>query len=232
MKKLFICLFTVCCALSTSSVYAQTDTLRNCGVRIITKKDVPVRDVLLSTTVSTEAFMTDKDGRAIATNVTDADSLIAFLPEIGRVSIPFNGLDSILITVKSAKKYVVRDANHDTRTRAVNSFENVPELLKSRPVRSVSELLQGLVPGLRIGYDSSTGEASANIRGMNSIYGSSEPLVVVDGMMFDSISAVDGSVDVRTIQSIEVQKDGNMYGMRGANGVIIIRTIGFKSQTL
>ncbi len=206
--------------------------MRNCSVRVVNKKQKPMEGVILSTSNNSKAFSTGKDGRALVTDITDADSLYAYLPEKGRVEMPFAGLDSLLITVRSAKKYTVRDAKFDNRTRAISEFDNVPELLKRRPVRSLVELLQGIVPGLNIGYDPSTGQATANIRGMNSINGSSEPLVVVDGIVFDNIGQANSSVDVHSIQSIEVQKDGNMYGVRGANGVIIVHSIGYSSPTL
>jgi len=62
------------------------------------------------------------------------------------------------------------------------------------------------------------------IRGTKSFYGSSEALIVVDGVItdrrtLDMISPVD-------VKSVDVIKDGAsaVYGSRGANGVIIIET--------
>lgn len=58
------------------------------------------------------------------------------------------------------------------------------------------------------------------IRGANSIYGSNQPLIVVDGN-YSSMP------DAREIETLEVMKDASataIYGSRGANGVIIITT--------
>jgi len=72
------------------------------------------------------------------------------------------------------------------------------------------------------------GSISIRIRGVTSIYGSNEPLYIIDG-----ITAVPGpggnltGINPRDIASIEVLKDAaNMafYGVRGANGVIVIKT--------
>lgn len=73
---------------------------------------------------------------------------------------------------------------------------------------------------------------TANIRGINSINSGTEPLIVVDGMAYDSFAVVNSFLDVNTIQSIQVQKDGGLYGIRGANGVIIITTIGSQKNPL
>jgi TonB-dependent SusC/RagA subfamily outer membrane receptor len=68
--------------------------------------------------------------------------------------------------------------------------------------------------------------AKITIRGINSFYGSSEPLFVVNGQplgggLADAIQVV----PVESIQSIRVLKnatDIGFYGVRGANGVIVI----------
>jgi TonB-dependent SusC/RagA subfamily outer membrane receptor len=73
---------------------------------------------------------------------------------------------------------------------------------------------------------------TANIRGINTITGNTEPLIDVDGMTYDSFSVVNSFLDVHSIQSIQVQKDGGMYGMRGANGVIIVTTKGSSANPL
>ena len=52
-----------------------------------------------------------------------------------------------------------------------------------------------------------------------------EPLFVVDGTLYESSSEVDGVVTINDIDKVEIQKDGAAYGMKGANGVIIITTI-------
>lgn len=52
-----------------------------------------------------------------------------------------------------------------------------------------------------------------------------EPLFVVDGTLYESSSEVDGVVSINDIDKVEIQKDGAAYGMKGANGVIVITTI-------
>lgn len=92
------------------------------------------------------------------------------------------------------------------------------------PSRDASELIKGKVAGLSItnGSGDPTTSASINLRGVNSLKGSSSPLVLINGIpgRLDDISPAE-------IESIDVLKDASaaaIYGTRGANGVIIITT--------
>ena len=75
---------------------------------------------------------------------------------------------------------------------------------------------------------SPNGGISVRIRGETSINGSNEPLYVIDGIAIQP--GPDGAlvgINPKDIKSIEVLKDAistTMYGMRGANGVIVIKT--------
>ena len=98
------------------------------------------------------------------------------------------------------------------------------DLLKIGSVNSVSEALQGQMPGVvAINSTSKPGadKASLLIRG-KSTWGEAEPLVLVDGIERDF-----NDVDVNEIESISVLKDASataVYGVKGANGVILLTT--------
>lgn len=118
---------------------------------------------------------------------------------------------------------------------------------KDNKVISVPEALQGRVAGVQI--MNNTGQPGSgmtfNIRGMTSVTGSSQPLIVIDGQPIESgLSAtkagmgMDGGTDIPPadplaslnpddIESIEILKDASstaIYGSRGANGVVLITT--------
>jgi len=99
------------------------------------------------------------------------------------------------------------------------------ELIK-RPLASTSMALQGFAPGVVIQQGSGQPGAdggSINIRGIGSITNSSSPLIIVDGVEGVSMNDVDPNV----IESITVLKDAAstaVYGVRGTNGVILIKT--------
>lgn len=92
-------------------------------------------------------------------------------------------------------------------------------------VNDASSLIQGKVPGLSIynrgGDPNST--PTIRLRGISTVGASTEPLVVIDGVIGGSLSNLDPS----DIKSISVLKDGSaaaIYGTRGSSGVIIVTT--------
>lgn len=95
--------------------------------------------------------------------------------------------------------------------------------------RDFVSLLQGKIPGLRINRMSAApgGRVSTRIRGYGSIMLTGEPLVIMDDVIVngeDAIQTVNNSISIDMIESVEVNKTGAGYGVRGANGVIIIKT--------
>lgn len=91
---------------------------------------------------------------------------------------------------------------------------------------SLEEILAGRISGVEV-YRTRDGIA-VRIRGGTSVYGSNEPLYVIDGV---PVTAGPGGnltgINPYDIESIEVLKDPidtSMYGIRGANGVIVIKT--------
>lgn len=99
--------------------------------------------------------------------------------------------------------------------------------------------LQGKVAGLNVIRRSGTQNIGAAmfLRGINSLYATNQPLIVVDGIIFNN-SSVGGSIisnnysnplstiDIRDIDNVTVLKDAaSIYGTKGANGAIIITTI-------
>ena len=101
--------------------------------------------------------------------------------------------------------------------------------LAANPVATVSEALQGQLPGVNvISQDGRPGgEMSIRVRGGGSITQSNDPLFIVDGVQVSSID----DIAADNIESIDVLKDAAstaIYGARGANGVILITTKGGK----
>jgi len=103
------------------------------------------------------------------------------------------------------------------------------EEISDRPVINPEQALQGKASGVLITSNQGTPGAapSVRIRGVSTV-GNSNPLFVVDGMFVDNITYLSNA----DIASVEVLKDASslaIYGVRGANGVIIVTTKGGKS---
>ncbi|HEU4565904.1 MAG TPA: TonB-dependent receptor plug domain-containing protein [Gemmatimonadaceae bacterium] len=102
-----------------------------------------------------------------------------------------------------------------------------PELDRMR-VSRVEEMLEGRVPGLEV-VRTAGGGYTLRIRGVHSFGGRDEPLVVIDGMPIlpGGLSTALSGLVPHDIARIDVLKDAGStaaYGVRGANGVIVITT--------
>lgn len=98
------------------------------------------------------------------------------------------------------------------------------ESLKTSPDYNPVKALQGKVPGLLITNSGAAGGSpTVRLRGVATTYADTKPLYVVDGMFIDNIDFVNPN----DITSIEVLKDPSslaIFGVQGANGVIIVTT--------
>lgn len=97
------------------------------------------------------------------------------------------------------------------------------EDLKSIPSSSAMSALQGKVAGVNVVNSGVPGAGpSVTIRGLGS-FGTTTPLYVVDGMFYDNINFLNNA----DIEDISIMKDASasaIYGVRAANGVVIITT--------
>ncbi len=106
---------------------------------------------------------------------------------------------------------------------------------EDRPNASVLASLQGTTPGLTVISSSGTpGSAKFDgyIRGASSINGDTDPLIIINGIT--STSEDFRNLNQNNIKSVNVLKDAtatNVYGNRGANGVIIITTKNMNDYT-
>ncbi|RDB05842.1 SusC/RagA family TonB-linked outer membrane protein [Runella aurantiaca] len=108
-------------------------------------------------------------------------------------------------------------------TGAVASVQT-KDIVRANPVVA-ARAIQGQVAGATVTKSSNKPGAgySITIRGENTVNNSTEPLVVIDGLMGGDIN----NLNPNDIQSMDVLKDASstaIYGARGANGVIIITT--------
>ena len=99
------------------------------------------------------------------------------------------------------------------------------ETIEQIATSDVGSALQGQIAGVNV--TSSSGQPGDNaqilIRGINSVFGSNEPLYVVDGIPQDG----NPQLSVAEIETIDVLKDAAsaaIYGTRGSAGVILITT--------
>lgn len=99
------------------------------------------------------------------------------------------------------------------------------ELVKT-PAGQAMQALQGKVAGVQIvSAGAPGGEPTVRIRGVGSFPGSSNssPLYVVDGIYFDNIDFLNPA-DIETLSVLKDASASAIYGVRAANGVVLITT--------
>lgn len=169
----------------------------------------------------------DKKGRFGLTNVLPTDTIkieyqkkIYFIPVEGRKSIRINIGDQIdnLARYNAEEDNELVDLGY-TYVKRRESIESTGGISGEALIRSgatnLLDALRGRIAGVQINGD------KILIRGISSVNSGTDPLLLVDGC---EVSSLEG-ISLYDVQSVEVLKEGSMYGMRGANGVIIVRTI-------
>jgi TonB-linked SusC/RagA family outer membrane protein len=113
--------------------------------------------------------------------------------------------------------------NRRDLTGAVGSISSV-EISRANPIQAAAAL-QGQVAGININKTSNNPGAgyTIDIRGLSNFGGSSEPLVVIDGVIGADMNILNPN-DIETMDVLKDASSTSIYGSRGANGVIIITT--------
>ena len=121
---------------------------------------------------------------------------------------------------------VVVGYGHQKKASVIGSISTIDMAGVKVPGSSISSVLAGQLAGVvamnRTGEPGKASAADFYIRGVSSFTGGNTPLVLVDGIERDL-----DLVDVEDIASFSILKDASasaVYGVRGANGVILITT--------
>ena len=99
--------------------------------------------------------------------------------------------------------------------------------------KTIGSLLQGSISGVTV-EQTADGVIAVRIRGPSSFYGRNDPLYVIDGTVFTP--AANGGLtglnphDIESIHVLKNPADVAIYGIRGGNGVIVIKTKGSSKQ--
>ncbi len=184
---------------------------------------------------TTNGTITDFDGNFV---LTVSDNAVLQISYIGFQTQEINvkGKTSFVVTLKEDSEVldevVVVGYGAQKKESVVGAISQVSskELLKS-PAGNVSQALAGKIAGVVTSQTSGApgaDDAQIYIRGRATFAGDAQPLILVDGVerQFSQIAPDD-------IESISVLKDASataVYGVRGANGVMLITTKRGKEQ--
>lgn len=222
MKKLSIILLLVLTAFSAGAYSKLEGVVVNEDGKAVSK--IPMR---LNGEIKNKK--TNGKGAFSFKKVFEGDTLMVF-PADGLVAkIPLRELPKMTIYMGVNALRMEYDGEGTSATIMYEEYKPVefdPNVLTREQIRrfetsDLIETLRGRIAGLVI--DDDENGTVARMRGVTSST-NFEPLFVVDGVKYNSLMDVNNSVNIETVDRIEVLKDGSAYGMDGANGVILITT--------
>ena len=225
MKTRIIYLLLVA-LIPVSSLLAQA---LNVGGVVVDKK---TGDPLIGATViqkgTANGTITDLDGKFAFPMPKGAVLLVSYVGYLSQEMVinDNNQLHILLVpNIENLEEVVVVGYGTSRKRDLTGSIVSISgESLKTSPNYNPVNALQGKVPGLFVTNNGSAGGSpTIRLRGVATINANTNPLFVVDGLFTDNIDFINPN----DITSIEVLKDPSslaIFGVQGANGVIIITT--------
>lgn len=221
-KKRYFSLF---CAILFIPFVLQAQNLQVRG-RVVDSQNLPLIGVNVIEKGTTKGTITDQNGDFVLNVPTETVLVFSYIGFVDK-EIVWNGTSYLNIVLQEDVELLdeVVVIGYGSRKRAdITGSIAVVDTKQLQSVKSTSaaQALQGLASGVNVTLSGVPGNAPRiNIRGLTS-FGNNDPLVIVDGIEqnLNNISASD-------IESIQVLKDAgsaSIYGVRGANGVILITT--------
>ena len=225
LKSISLLLLLIAC----TEVFGQERTITGTVSDRTTNETLPGASVVLKGT--TTGAVTDLDGKFSLKISPGDNTLVISYVGYETVEIPVRELSVINIQLNTAKTSLQEVVVVGYGTTKVKDLTSSIVTIKSddinkTPASQPISALQGKVSGVQIIANGGPGDPpTVRIRGIGSFPGRSNeaPLYVVDGMFYDNIDFLNPS----QIASISVLKDASaaaIYGVRAANGVILIET--------
>ncbi|MBE7171089.1 MAG: SusC/RagA family TonB-linked outer membrane protein [Williamsia sp.] len=233
MKKSYLCVFSGCSfaflfLFSSISLFAQQAPLSG---KVVDENNQPLQGATVRVKGQNQSFSTGADGAFRLANINQSSVT---------VTISFVGYDTDEKILRANQPLTVQlrqnagslsqvvvigygTAKRSDLTGAISSIS--AKDLNPGPVTSPLQQIAGRASGVAITQTGSEPGSSPNvkIRGITSIQGNNNPLVVIDGVQGDV--GILNQIPPTEIENVEILKDASataIYGSRGAAGVIIV----------
>ena len=171
---------------------------------------------------------TDKKGRFGLSNVVADDTLKVrwekatyYIPVEGKRSMQIRILENMEYNAEESVKLLDYGASYVRQREYVgfNSQITGDELMRTG-CTDILSALSGLIPGLNVSENPEDGTYTVNIRNTSGMTGNPTPLYIVDEVEVKSID----HIQLNQVAYVVVMKDAAIYGVRGGNGAIVVRT--------
>lgn len=181
---------------------------------------------------TTNGTVTDIDGKFTLQVDNDAFINISYIGYLSQ-RINTNGKRAFEITLQedahALEEVVVVGYGTQKKGEVTSSVVKITEKeFNQGPSGNPMQLVEGRVAGLvinRPGGSDPNGEVTIQMRGVGSLKGNNQPLIIIDGIPGNMTTL--NAIASEDIEAMDVLRDGSaaaIYGTRGNNGVIIVTT--------
>lgn len=227
----------MCLLVAVTQLLAQNKTVTG---KVTDEKGEPVANASVLIKGSTKGTTTKQDG-SFTISITDAKALVISSVGFASQEVSTKNTD-IKVTLKSTAssldEVVIVGYGTQKKRDLTGSIGTIQgDKIKDIPVQSFDQALSGKVAGVNVSLPNGVlnNPAVIRIRGANSITGSTQPLIVIDGVPtfqgdFSTNASANnalGTLNPADIEDIQILKDASaaaIYGSRAANGVMLITT--------
>ncbi|TXK52618.1 TonB-dependent receptor [Pontibacter qinzhouensis] len=223
--------------LQVFSGFAQTTQMVS-GKVISSQDNKGLPGVSIGVKGSTNGTVTDIDGNFQLQAPTDAVLVVSSIGFIMQ-EVPVNGRTTVSVNLvpdeRVLQEVVVTGYGELRRSDLTGAQSTISSASIEKTVNTtIEQAIQGRAAGVYVTQNTGApgGGISVNIRGVNSINGSNEPLYVIDGVQIQGSVSASGSNPLSTlnpsdIESMEILQGPSataVYGSRATNGVVLITT--------
>lgn len=178
---------------------------------------------------TTNGTITDLDGNFTLDVETGATLLVTYIGYTTKeITVNSQSTYQIIIAEDTQKLEEVVVIGYGTAkkkdlTGAISSIK--AEKISVQAPRNVQDILRANAAGLNIGMATDAkAEADLSIRGKGTLSASSNPLIVLDGVIYEGALADISPEDIANVDILKDASSAAVYGAKSANGVIVIST--------
>lgn len=225
----FFAVFLIAGILCSASVFAQNRIVQG---KVLDKgTNQPLAGVSVQVKGTAKGTMTDENGNfqiimdsetgVLVFSHTGKETMEYEVSGAGPVNISMENFNNMLEEVNIG--YMVQQKKDLTGSVALASAADIAKNPGSNALKSLQGKLSGVLINTNGGNP--TEQINIRIRGITSLSGSVQPLIVLDGMPLEALNLND--INANDIASIQILKDAasaSIYGARASGGVVLIET--------
>ncbi len=196
--------------------------------KVTNESGEPLVGVSITVKGSSTGTITDNLGNF---ELTVPENAVLEISYVGFISqeIPVNNQSviniSLIASAKQLDQVIIVGYGTQRKIDVTGSVSQIKgDEISKQPAANPISSLQGKIAGVQITNSGAPGSSpEIRIRGIGTLYGDQSPLYVVDGVWYDDISFLNPA-DIDNLSILKDASSESIYGIRAANGVVLIST--------